>query len=183
VSLVVPPKGTWLPREDPELGHLRCFGIFAGQDRQRLVEVQDDIRVGLGNRLGLGKVKPFTFAAVFLGFLAARVIDQDAAHGLSRRLDKMSPPVPLRILRAAYQPQVGLMDQRRRLKRLSRLFLGQLLSRQPAPDAGTIVTPFKAMPLPSDRRILSLLHSAKGRKAHVPVQNLDLPEADLPQQV
>src|SRR5713101_7827250 len=33
--------------EDPELGHLGGSGILAGQDRQRLVDVQDGVRVGL----------------------------------------------------------------------------------------------------------------------------------------
>src|SRR5262249_41370404 len=79
-----------------ELGHLGRVGILAAQDRQRLVQVEDLIRIGLRDRFGLGEVQSFAFAAVFFGLLAAGVIDEDAAHGLGGGGDEMTAAIPVR---------------------------------------------------------------------------------------
>ena len=56
---------------------------------------------------------PCAVAAVFLGFLAAGVLDQDAVHGLGRGGDEVAPPGPVLPLIHVHQPQVSLMHQGR----------------------------------------------------------------------
>ena len=116
--------------KEAELGHLRRFGIFAGQDRQRLVEVEDGVRIGLGDRLGLREVQALRSPPCFIGLLAAGVVDEDAAHGLGGGGEEMAAAVPVRAPVAADQPQVGFVDQRRGLQRLPGLLLGQPLRGQ-----------------------------------------------------
>src|SRR5262249_71798 len=60
----------------------------------------------------------------------ASVLDQDAPHRLGRGGKEMTAIVPARFLPVADQAQVGFVNQGRRLQRLPRLFLGQLLGGQ-----------------------------------------------------
>jgi hypothetical protein len=61
--------------------------------------------------------------------LAARVLDEDAAHGLGGGGEEMTATAPARVLRPD-QPQIRLVHQGRRLERLAGLLLRQLLCRQ-----------------------------------------------------
>jgi hypothetical protein len=65
--------------------------------------------------------------ALFLSCL----VDQDAAHGLSRGGEEVPAAVPVLRLVYVHQPQVRLMDQGRGLERLPGLLPRQLLGCQP----------------------------------------------------
>jgi hypothetical protein len=58
----------------------------------------------------------------------ASAFDQDAAHGLSGRREKVTAAVPVLGLVLAHQTQVGLVNERRGLERLPGLLLGQALA-------------------------------------------------------
>jgi hypothetical protein len=76
-----------------------------------------------------GQVEPPPFAAPFSPALAPRLLDEDAPHGFGGGDDKMPAVVPtffgFRFGPTGRQPQIRLMNQGRRLKRLTRLFLSQ----------------------------------------------------------
>jgi hypothetical protein len=57
-------------------------------------------------------------------------VDEDAAHGLSGCSEEVAAAVPPPGLVHVHQAEVGFVDQGRRLQRLARLFLGQLLGSQ-----------------------------------------------------
>jgi hypothetical protein len=59
---------------------------------------------------------------------SSRVLDQDASHRLRSRRDEMAAVFPS-IRRALQQPQVGVMNERGRLQRMSRVLLRHLRSR------------------------------------------------------
>jgi hypothetical protein len=67
--------------------------------------------------------------------LAARVLDEDAAHGLGRGCEEVIAAVPVRFLVAADQAQVSLMDQRSGIERLP----GRLVSQLPRGQAAQVV--------------------------------------------
>ena len=69
-------------------------------------------------------------ATAFDAPLAAGVLDEDAAHGLGRRGEEVPPAVPVLRLLHVHQPQVGVVDQGRRLQRLARRFLRKALGGQ-----------------------------------------------------
>ncbi len=62
--------------------------------------------------------------------LTASVLDEDAAHRFGRCCEKMSAVLPALVVLRADQSQVGLVNQGRRLERLTRVLPGQLLHRQ-----------------------------------------------------
>ncbi len=66
------------------------------------------------------EVDPVTITSSLVGALAARVVDEDLAHGSRRGGEEMTAPLPAGI-RLADQAQIGLVDERRRLKGLTRL--------------------------------------------------------------
>jgi hypothetical protein len=57
-------------------------------------------------------------------FLAASVVDEDAAHRLGRRREEVSTAVPLLGFLGVHQAQIRFVDQRRGLERLACLLLG-----------------------------------------------------------
>ena len=70
-------------------------------------------------------------AAALLRAAGARPLDQDLAHRV--RGDRAEVRAVLPALRAIlHQPQVGLVDERRRLERLARTLAAQIRRRQPA---------------------------------------------------
>src|SRR5580700_8076331 len=62
--------------------------------------------------------------------LAARVFDEDSSHGLGRRGKEVPTPCPLPRLGYLDEPQIGLMDQGRRIESLPRSLLSHSLRRQ-----------------------------------------------------
>ena len=70
-------------------------------------------------------------AAVPNPLLPARALHQDPPHGFGRGREEMPPALPVGILRAD-QSNVGFVDQRRRLERMSGRFLRELLGGQEA---------------------------------------------------
>ena len=70
---------------------------------------------------------------MLLPILAAGVFDQDPPHGLRCGCEEVALVLPMLLLTfAVEQPNVGLVNQSRRIERLSRLFVGELLCRQPS---------------------------------------------------
>src|SRR5262249_36779659 len=76
------------------------------------------------------QVLPHAVAAAFAGLLSPGVVNEDAAHSLSRRCKEMTPAVPILRFIGIHQAQVSLVNQGRRFQRLPRLFLSQFLGRQ-----------------------------------------------------
>lgn len=68
---------------------------------------------------------------MLLGLLAAGHLDQDATHRLGCGSEEGTAAVPARCFPVADQPQLGLVDQGRRLKRVSGRLMGQLMSGEP----------------------------------------------------
>ena len=64
--------------------------------------------------------------------LASRLLDQDAAHRLGGRGEEMAAPVPARGRTRPDEPEVGLVNQGRRLQRLAGPLVRQPLGGQPA---------------------------------------------------
>src|SRR5262249_20286421 len=73
----------------------------------------------------------FRVAAPFCSATTAGALDEDAAHRLGGGGEKLDSPAPL-LLVFADQAEPGLMNERRRLKRLSGRFPGHLARRQTA---------------------------------------------------
>ena len=69
-------------------------------------------------------------AATFQRAFAACGVHEDPPHCLRRRREEVPATVPVLDFIDVHQPQIRLMHQRRRLERLPRLLLGQLLGRQ-----------------------------------------------------
>jgi hypothetical protein len=64
--------------------------------------------------------RSLAFAAALVGLLAARVIDEHAAHRLRRHAEEVRAALPRLAAVAADQPHPGLVHERRRLQRVSR---------------------------------------------------------------
>ena len=64
---------------------------------------------------------PATLETLFV----ARLVDQNPPHGLGRRPKEVPSAIPMLDLLSIYQSQIGLVDQRRGLERLARLFVSQ----------------------------------------------------------
>src|SRR5262249_31956700 len=77
-----------------------------------------------------GQFDTMPASAQFLGLFAACTFDEDSPHRLGSGGKEMSSAIPVLSLFAAYQPQVHLVHQRRRLKRLARGLLPQLFGSQ-----------------------------------------------------
>ena len=111
--------------DDPRLTRIEHLESFHGgverQDRYR-------VRVRRGDGAGEGDVLPV--AAAFERMFAARVLDQDPAHHARRDAEEMRAILPVHI--RVDQPQIGFMDQRRGLERMSLGLAPELSPRQPA---------------------------------------------------
>src|SRR5262249_42165723 len=70
-------------------------------------------------RFGLGEIDAPAVTAAFLGLFATGIFDQDAAHGLGRRRDKVPGTVPMGVGLAPHEPEVSLVDQGGRLQGLA----------------------------------------------------------------
>ena len=62
--------------------------------------------------------------------LAAGGLDQDAPHRLGRGREEVGAAVPAWARLGPHEPEIGLVDQRRRLERLAGLLLPELPGRQ-----------------------------------------------------
>ena len=71
-------------------------------------------------------------AAMFAAQFAARVVDENAAHGLGGGGEEVAAAVPVPLFPWADQAQVRLVDQGRRLQRLAGLLTCHPLGREPA---------------------------------------------------
>jgi hypothetical protein len=109
--------------DDPRLTRIEHLEAFHGgverKDRYR-------VRVGRGDGAGEGDVLPV--AAAFERMFAARVLDQDPAHHARRDAEEMRAILPVHI--RVDEPQIGFMDQRRGLERMSLGLAPELSPRQ-----------------------------------------------------
>ncbi len=83
-----------------------------------------------GMLLGFGQRNVQLSAAPFRPAARARHVDEDAAHDLRGGAEEMRAVLPLHVL-PVHQPQVGLVDERRRLQDVARPLAGHLARRQP----------------------------------------------------
>jgi hypothetical protein len=105
-------------------------GFFSTQTAQRVVE-KEPFLIGRGSSIfHPAEIDALAVAPVLLRFLAAGVFDHDAAHGLGRGGKEVAAAVPVSRLLYVYQPQVGLVNQGRRLQRLAGLLLSEFLRRE-----------------------------------------------------
>ena len=111
-------------REKPQLHHFRQAAVGLGQPGERLVQCEQfGPFVSFLHRDVRRKFEPHAASAVLGRQLAPRVFDQDAPHGLRRCREEVSTTIPLSSIAVAYQPDIGLVNQRRRLERM----IGRLL--------------------------------------------------------
>jgi len=73
---------------------------------------------------------PFSAAAAFEPVFVPGPVDQDAAHGLGRGGEEVSPSVPIPRLTLPDQTEVSLVDQSRGLEGLAGLLVGEASGRQ-----------------------------------------------------
>ena len=76
------------------------------------------------------EIYPRPVAAVFETPFAAGGLDEDTAHGRGGGGEEMTATVPVLVGVFLHQPQVSLMNQGRRLKCLSGLFVTEMLRGQ-----------------------------------------------------
>src|SRR5262249_52944898 len=80
-----------------------------------------------GSRIEVDSPEPTAMPATTF---SAGVLDEDPSHGLGRRAEEVAPVVPGFRVTAFNQPQVGLVDQGRRLECLARSLPGEPGGRQ-----------------------------------------------------
>lgn len=97
--------------EVPQLHQHRLVRPALLQPAKRLVQRQQFFIAIRGRRIHRIQIKSPPTSAVPLAPLAARVLDQDSAHGFGCRRKEMSATVPLPRLVPIHQPQVGFMQR------------------------------------------------------------------------
>ena len=117
-------------REVTQVHELRTLRIGGGELGQGGVEGQQIFAdFGGGHRVFVDTDMDSVAAAFEAPFPTAS-LNQDPAYGLGGGGEEMAAVVPARLRAIGDQPQVGLMDERGRLKGLPRFFLGELVCRQ-----------------------------------------------------
>lgn len=104
-----------------ELDELDCLRIVLAQGFQGTVECQQ--LVILLADLSQVKIDTLLVATSFLSSLAASAVDKNPPHGFRGCRKKVASIVPLAA--GLYHPQIGFMDERRRLQRLAGSFLSE----------------------------------------------------------
>jgi hypothetical protein len=117
-------------REMAELHQLRGLWIGLGQKGKGFVQGEKVLWTLGRSKVGFIEILPFPTAAVFEAAFAPGGLDQDPAHRHGRRGVKMPFAFELLGLLHIHEPDVGLVDQVRRLQCLTGLFLAELLCRQ-----------------------------------------------------
>src|SRR4051794_38431693 len=79
---------------------------------------------------GVAQFDAIELAAALGPSLSASVLDQNPSHRLGGRGEEMSPAAPVLRLFDISEPQVSLMNQHRRLQRLSGFFVCDSMRRQ-----------------------------------------------------
>ena len=105
------------PGEVAEHDDLRQVRLLGLELLDRLVQRQQVVGRRLDEGHPFGQLDAPALAAVLVTGLAARLLDEDLAHGPRRGAEEVAPALPAGIL-VADQPQVGLVDQGGRLERL-----------------------------------------------------------------
>ena len=110
--------------EKAQLDQLRLRLVLLREFNQRLVDGQQSVVVPTRGEVDVFERLALPVAAAFDAAFAPRVLDEDAPHGLGRRGEKVSAVVPFGGRLGADQTHVRLVNQRRRLERLSRCLRG-----------------------------------------------------------
>jgi hypothetical protein len=90
-----------------------------GDAVQNVFKVDEVLSGRFVHPIRVAEGEPLRPAAAFRAFLAPEVVDEAAAHGLGRRGEEMAAAVPGLRLLDIDQPDVGFMDQSRRLQGLT----------------------------------------------------------------
>lgn len=117
------------PAEEPQFHELALAWIQLRQPLKRRIQRQDvDVeRVGL--RIAVPKRHPHVSPALE-GVMRPRVVDEDPPHDVCRNREELRPILPSD-LTLVNDPEVGLVDQRRRGHRVVRAFPLKIATRQP----------------------------------------------------
>ena len=106
------------PREIAQLDDFRLLRIDLLEPVQRIVQRRQDVRLVVGDRNRIGQRDAAEAGPALLGAAGARALDEDLPHRPRGDADEMALVVPRRA--GAGQPEVGLVDERRRLEGLAR---------------------------------------------------------------
>src|SRR5207244_3579183 len=107
--------------------------VFGGERRQRFVQGDPLVGVGLRGRQAVGvEGRALAPAAALLGLLPPGGLDEDAAHGLSRGGEEVAAALPPRGVRRADQPHVGFVDEGGGVKRVAGGLVGHAGGGEPA---------------------------------------------------
>ena len=115
------------PSERTQLHDLRKLAIELFQPTERIVHRENG---NLTHGLDLPRLVDLHMldaVATFVRMTPPGVVDEDPADDLRRNAEEVRPVPPID-LPLIYQPQVGLMNQRRGLERVSGAFMTQLPS-------------------------------------------------------
>lgn len=129
--------GDFIDRQAAEITELDDPGLPLRQPRQpfeRLVECFPAIAFGgVDEGDGFGFVQgdaTLILAAALFPAASARVFDEHLAHQVRGHADKPGSVVPV-IASLRGQPEIDLVDKRRRLKSMAGAFLTQIVTREP----------------------------------------------------
>jgi hypothetical protein len=115
-----------------QLDQGRLPRVLRFQPVQRFVQSQDIHARALGGWFDLNKFEAIPVAPGLLTMFVTRNLDQNPPHRFRCGGKEMATRIPVLSLLDIHEPDVGVMDQRRRLQRLARLLVCELRSRQPA---------------------------------------------------
>ena len=118
------------PREVAELDDLRSRRLLGGQPLEHVVECEKVVGAPLRFDVQVLQIDAGPPAAVPDAALPPGPLDEEAAHRLGRGAEEVAAAVPVGVGLAAYQPQVGLVDQGGRLQGLAGFLPGQFLGGQ-----------------------------------------------------
>ena len=114
-------------QDDPGALWMGAFKFF-----QRRIDQQDLFVLGSSGEIQIVKVETLLIASVLQARLAARVINQDPTHCLSRSAKKIGPVFPIPFPATPNQPKPGFMHEGGGLQSVAGRFVGHFCRRNMA---------------------------------------------------
>jgi hypothetical protein len=103
------------PAKRCSVGHTGRGGVFGRKAKQCLVEREQQMRIAVALAGHIGERNVTAAAASFLPPLGTSVVDEDSPHRFGRGGEKVAS---VREFLIAHQPQIGFVDQGRRIERV-----------------------------------------------------------------
>ncbi len=120
------------PRKVPQLHQLGGLGILGSQSDERLIDGQQFSGHGRGHGVRLQEINPLSSSSVHDGRLPPGLLHEDPPHGLGRGRKEVAARLPALSLIRRDEPQIRLVDERRRLEGVSCRLLRHPRRGQPA---------------------------------------------------